>query len=357
MKKTKTKKTKVKKTARPAKTKVLSDERIGLFGGAFNPIHVGHLKAAMTVKMNLNLDKVYFIPTFKAPHREITGPGAQDRAELIQAAITNYQDELGVSDVEIKRKGISYTIDTLKEFNKTHKSQNIYFIVGADAFNYLHTWRSFSELLKLSQFVVVTRPGVEFSFYNLPEDLNAALKPYVKTTSLNKIVLKNKNEIHLVQLQDNNASSTDIRKRLRTGGDVRNMVPEKVLNLIQEKGFYKRSIPAIKDFKHFATFCAEAALDKKALSLKIYDMLKRSSYSDYSLICSGTSTRHTVSIAENIIDKVKEEFGVRPLSFEGSREGRWVLVDYGALVVHVFEDAERMKYKIEELWKGCPQVQ
>lgn len=354
-KKTVVKKVTAKRKPVAAKATVLpkSDERIGLYGGAFNPIHAGHLNAALTVKGELKLDKVYFVPAFKAPHREIVGPSAQDRAALISAAIKNYEDELGVSDIEIQRKGISFTVDTLREYNKTHKAENIYFIVGADAFKHLHTWREFSELMKLANFVVTTRPGTEISFF----DLNEEIQNYVKGSDLKKLTLKTKRFIHLVELEDINASSTDIRKRLRSGGDVKNMVPPQVLDIINEKGFYKRSVPAVKDYKEFSLFCANSALDKKALSLKVYDMTKLNAYSDFSVICSGTSTRHTAAVAENVIERVKEEYGLHPIGFEGARDGHWVLIDYGAVVVHVFEDAERLKYKIEELWKSCPQVQ
>ena len=84
---------------------------------------------------------------------------------------------------------------------------------------------------------------------------------------------------------------------------------------------------------------------------KRFDLRKLSAPSEFSLICSGTSTRQTVALAESLVRFVKEEYGVLPISFEGAEEGRWVLVDYGALIVHVFYDYVRNEYRLEELWK------
>lgn len=349
------KKAPVKKVAAKKGPDTRSNEKIGLFGGAFNPVHVGHLNAAMTVKMELGLDKVVFIPVFKAPHREITGPSPADRQMLIEEAIKPYSPDLEVSDVEIKRGGISFTVDTLREFNKTHKPENIFFIVGGDAFKGLQNWREFSELLKLANFVVTSRPGVSISLFE--DDLAPELQAFVKASTGDLVSLKSGRTIKLIELDDVNVSSTDIRKRLRSGGNIKDMVPPNVLEMIAEKGFYRRSVPAVKDYKSFSFFCSERALDMKALSLKIYDMTKDNSYSDFSVICSATSTRHAISIAENIVEKVKEEFGIGPISFEGAREGQWVLIDYGGVVIHIFEDAIRGQYRIEELWKKHPQIQ
>lgn len=327
-----------------------SSDRIGILGGAFNPVHVGHLNAALTVKQALNLDRVLLVPMNKAPHRDLSGPTPEERFELVKMAAEPYSPELEASDVEIQRGGISFTVDTLKEFGRTHSPENIYFIMGADAYKHFQTWRDFPELLKLSNFVVTTRPGSTVSLFE--EDCDPALQNFIKQTDGKKIQLKSKRQIIKVELEDISVSSTDVRKRLRSGGDARTFVPPKVLEHIHTRGYYKRSVPAIRDYRAFALFCAQAAMDRKALSLKIYDMSRTSSYVDYSIICSATSTKHSSSVAQNITEKVKEEFGVQPISLEGTQEGQWVLIDYGSVVIHVFEDSTRAHYKIEELWKN-----
>jgi ribosome silencing factor RsfS/YbeB/iojap len=113
----------------------------------------------------------------------------------------------------------------------------------------------------------------------------------------------------------------------------------------------------VGDYRDFSLLCGGLALDKKALDLKIYDMSKKNSYAEYSVICSATSSRHASSIADGILARVKEDIGLAPISLEGMRDGQWVLIDYGAVVVHIFQDAVRAQYKIEDLWRNCPQIQ
>lgn len=339
----------------PTKPTRKSSERIGILGGIFNPVHVGHLNAALTVKNKLELDRVILIPSFKPPHREVTGPSPKDRALMLKAAIKPYSDELEVDDIELKRKGVSYTVDTLEAYNKKFKADNLFFIMGADAFWDFPRWKNFEKLIKLAHFVVVSRPGREISLEAL--DLSPELQPYVKASDRNKAILNSGRTIIRLQLEDKNVSSTEVRKKLRNNGHVRDLVPASVLEIIDKKGFYRKTSPLISDYREFAQFCARKAQDKKALALKVYDMTAENSYTDYSIICSATSTRHAAAVAQNIIDSAKEEFGVIPLSFEGAREGLWVLIDFGAVIIHVFEDAVRAQYNIENLWKNCPQIQ
>jgi nicotinate-nucleotide adenylyltransferase len=160
-----------------------------------------------------------------------------------------------------------------------------------------------------------------------------------------------------LSLEDIDASASDIRKKLRNGHDVKRWVPASVLSIIQERGLYKKSSPVVKDYREFAKTCSEKALDKKALDLKLYDLVKLNSYTDYAIVCSATSGRHASSIAEGIINYVRDEIGLVPLSTEGLIEGQWVLIDFGPVVVHVFQDSVRSYYKMETLWSRCKQFQ
>jgi nicotinate-nucleotide adenylyltransferase len=195
----------VKKTAKKipkkvvAKKAALSPFKVGILGGAFNPVHAGHLNSALTVKEKLGLDKVIFIPTFNPPHREIAGPDAKNRLEMVAAAIKPYTPELEVSDLEIKRKGISYTVDTLKELGKAYKPANLFFIMGADAFKTFPKWHQFASLLKLANIVVTSRPhnSLSFQLHELPEGLG----PFIKTATDKSLVLKTGREIFAVELR------------------------------------------------------------------------------------------------------------------------------------------------------------
>ena len=134
--------------------------RIGLFGGTFNPIHNGHLWAALEVKSGFNLDQIYLIPAAVPPHKT---PGmvanAADRLRMIHLAIADLSG-IAVADVELRRPGPSYTIDTVKHFKHTlKKGSRIYLVMGLDAFLEINTWKSYKELLEQIAFIVVARPS------------------------------------------------------------------------------------------------------------------------------------------------------------------------------------------------------
>ena len=336
-------------------TPKISNERVGILGGAFNPVHAGHLNAALSVKNELKLDKVILIPAEKSPFREIVGPTSRERLKMIDLAIKAYEPELSSSDLEIERGGTSYTYETLRELGKTYKSKNIFFIMGADNFLEFPKWKNFDELLKLANFVVTTRPGTTLSSdeTDLPKDLAV----HVKKNEENVLKLKTGMTISFVELDDMDISSTEIRKRLRIDHDVKEFIPPNVLTYVEAQKFYKRTLPLVKDYRDFSIYCATKAIDRKALGVKLYDMTRKNGYADYSMICSATSTRHASSIADGILKSVKEDFGLTPISLEGTREGRWVLIDFGPVVIHVFEDAVRGTYNIEGLWKDNPQFQ
>jgi ribosome-associated protein len=112
---------------------------------------------------------------------------------------------------------------------------------------------------------------------------------------------------------------------------------------------------AFKDSKEKSLFCAKAALEKKAFNVTILELTKASSVTDYFLICSGRSDRQVQAIAESIEEKMGEK-GVRPLGEEGMREGRWVLMDYDDVVIHIFYDQLRRHYDLEGLWIEAPRI-
>jgi nicotinate-nucleotide adenylyltransferase len=347
------------KLAAKAKVKTpaanLSSERVGILGGVFNPVHIGHLNLALSVKQILKLDKVILVPCFRSPNREVTGPTPDERLEMLKLATKTYQPELEVSEIELKRKGVSYTVDTLQELGKTYKAKNIYFIMGADNFATFTKWKDFELLLSLANYAVATRPQ---SLVDFDEDaLSKELVPYIKKVQANQLKLKSGMTIETIDIDGVDVSSTEIRKRLRVSHEVKNMMPPAVTAYIDEHKLYQRTMPLVKDYREFSIYCGRKANDKKALALKIYDMTKNNGYTDYSVICSATSTKHAASIADGVIRSAKDDFGLSPISLEGARDGRWVLIDFGPVVVHVFEDAVRAQYQIEQLWKSCRQLQ
>ena len=132
-------------------------KKLGIIGGSFDPVHKGHLSSAEFVYRTLNLDKVIFVPAFIAPHKiGLEFAPAADRYRMTELAVQDYP-YFDVSDVELKRSGISYTYDTVLELKKQYPGYELYFIVGADSVPQLNTWNHIYELLNEVTFVAVAR--------------------------------------------------------------------------------------------------------------------------------------------------------------------------------------------------------
>ncbi len=133
--------------------------RIGLFGGSFNPVHIGHLRAAEEIRGLCSLEKVIFIPTHIAPHKPVrTLASPQHRLTMLELAIQDNRHFL-VSDAELKRPGRSYSVETLRYFRAAFPEADPFFIMGMDAFAEIDTWKNYRDLFPLCNFVVMTRPG------------------------------------------------------------------------------------------------------------------------------------------------------------------------------------------------------
>ncbi len=194
---------------------------IGIMGGTFNPVHYGHLIAAEEALNFLNLEKVLFIPNSIPPHKHdpelISG---EYRLEMLKLAIAS-NPKFEVSDIELKRSGPSYSIDTVDELIKTYKDKSFVFITGLDAV--LNSeWHRFDELLeKLTYFLTIERSGLSF------ESLEKKMKP-----------LKNRDKILFLQIPGVDISSTDIRFRVEEGKSIRYLVPDEVRDYIYKNKFY-----------------------------------------------------------------------------------------------------------------------
>jgi nicotinate-nucleotide adenylyltransferase len=324
--------------------------KIGIFGGSFNPPHNGHVNSLTTVQKKMGFDLIHIIPNNENPLKIPTdSPSQQHRLEMSRAAFSSYGDAFFVDDIELKRGGKSYTIDTVKELLKEYNSKDLYLIIGADNFENFSEWKDYKKLLDLVNIVVTTRPG-----YQTPENDQEwpdYLTPLVADSDFGTLELKSGRSVEFITLDDLDISSSELRKKLRLGRPTEKYVPLAVESYIKEHNLYRASKEKISDFKKFAEFCAQVLSDKKGIAVRGFDLQSLSSTCDYSIVASGTSTRHTSSMAENLVKAVKDEFNIYPLGIEGVDEGRWVVVDYGALIVHVFYDFVRQEYQLEDLWK------
>src|SRR3989338_3040523 len=187
--------------------------KIGILGGTFNPIHIGHLILAEEVREKLKLDKVIFVPTYLAPHKDNSDLApAHARLAMIKLAIKGNRYFLA-SDLEIKRNGRSYTIDTMKEFKKLYPQDELYFIIGSDLLKYLDDWKDLQEIIKMVRFIVATRPGY----------------PLEKIPS----------HISTIPIRAVDISGFEIRKAIKENKSFRYLVPELVLKYIVSKKLYR----------------------------------------------------------------------------------------------------------------------
>ncbi|WP_413582985.1 nicotinate (nicotinamide) nucleotide adenylyltransferase [Bdellovibrio sp. HCB288] len=326
--------------------------KIGIFGGSFNPPHMGHINAIQTVAKKMGLNKIHVVPAAQNPLKTpVEGPTAEQRLELTKLAFAQYGETYFVDDQELKRGGMSYTIDTIMNLRKTYEASDLYLIVGADKFEELSQWKDYSKILAETNLVVTTRPG-----YDMPESMDEMpgyLKPLVADFDFNFIELTTGRNIQFITLRDIEISSSEVRKWLRTGKPVEKYLPLSVETYIKEHKLYRNLGDRIDDFKKFSEFCANILFANKGINVRGFDLREITAPSEFALIASGTSTRHATAMAENVVIAVKEEFNLHPLSVEGVDEGRWVLVDYGSLIVHVFYDFVRQEYSLESIWKNA----
>jgi len=192
-------------------------DRTGLFGGTFNPVHIGHLRVAEEALRQFELREVVFLPTGRPPHRAVAdGISAEDRYTMVQLATADHP-RFSVSRLEVDRAGLCYTVHTI-EAMKELRPNGVAYIVGADIFAQLTTWHDWPRLLTSCPFIVAPRPGTEgISFCRPPFD---------------------QAEVHVLNMPLIPVSSSEVRRRYRTGLPTAGMVPPAVDRWIRDHRLY-----------------------------------------------------------------------------------------------------------------------
>jgi nicotinate-nucleotide adenylyltransferase len=201
--------------------------KIGVYGGSFDPVHIGHLLMAREAAEAAGLDKVLFMPTHIQPFKQDAEVSADaDRLTMLKA-VTEGSALFGVTEVETQRQGVSYTIDSLEllkaSLYRGGEDTEIYFILGTDMFLMLEQWHRAEELLRTFAFVALYRPGYK------DEALKDAAEKYRSTYGTKVIIAENTRF---------DVSSTMIRSRVRDGKSIAYLVPKFVDRYIHERGLY-----------------------------------------------------------------------------------------------------------------------
>lgn len=198
--------------------------KTGVFGGTFDPVHIGHLAVAERVRSDLSLDRVILVPTNKSPFKlgQVTSSG-EHRLNMLRLA-TRDNPHFTASDIELRRGGTSYTVDTLEALNNLYPNDEFYFIMGMDSFLELNGWKGVGRLVELSQLVVVTRPG-----YELPQEQR-------KLLALPAEVWR---RTHFLEVPGLDIAATEIRDRVNKGQSVRYLLVPEVEIYVHENGIYR----------------------------------------------------------------------------------------------------------------------
>lgn len=187
--------------------------RLGIFGGSFNPVHIGHLLVAEDIHEQLKLDKIIFIPAYNPPHKRYLLP-FRYRFEMLKLAIED-NPFFELSDIEAKRMGKSFTIDTLSELKKEYPKDELYLIMGTDQFAVLSSWKEPTRLFEMARVVVISRPGFakrRFGRYN------PIFVPVIRI----------------------DIAGRQIRRRIAQNRSVRYMLPERVFKYIMKYNLYQK---------------------------------------------------------------------------------------------------------------------
>lgn len=210
--------------------------KIGLFGGTFNPIHLAHLRIAEEIREAFALSKVIFIPAATPPHKPLADDLAfAERLKMVAMAIRG-NPFFSVSDVEGRREGKSYSIDTLHEFRKLYPKVEFFLIMGSDSFADFSSWKEYRTIFTCCNIVVITRPGTELSLRDaLPRD---AAEEFCCHETANVLYHRSGYSVYSLEGSLLDISSTAIRSLVRQGRSIKYLAPTTVERYIKQQRFY-----------------------------------------------------------------------------------------------------------------------
>ena len=362
---------------------------IGILGGTFDPFHRGHLALARAARDRLGLERVLVIPAAHPPHKPgqpISPP--EVRATMVAAGIRG-EPGLELSRLELDRPGPSYTVDTVARLDAAERAAgrepDLTVILSAESFAGLATWHDPGRLLDLARIAVAPRAG----------------HPRPDPAWIDSSLPGRSDRIVVIPGPDVDVSASEIRRRVADGEPIADLIPPGVAEVIAADRLYRQpppeeepanvtdpapdagptadessatrtataprpdglpsrdaaanaavASPIAADERpplDIARRIVELAEDKKAADIVLLDLTGLTTLADAFVICSGGSERQLDAIADGIVEGMRAE-KVRPIGREGTAASHWVLVDFGAVVVHIFTPPERDYYSLEKHW-------
>ncbi|GJL78983.1 MAG: nicotinate-nicotinamide nucleotide adenylyltransferase [Nitrospinaceae bacterium] len=222
-----------------------SKRRVGILGGSFDPVHNGHIGLAIQVRERFHLDGILFIPAYISPHKLNKRPTASNHRLAMLRLATASQPFFSISAIELVRKKVSFTIDTLTALLRKRPETEFYLIVGMDAFEGFNTWKAVHRLLELCHVIVAARPGyasekVEETLTKIFIDSSTPYAPGIREGDMLRYNhLEKKTTLSFFDLPPVAVSSSQIRERIRGGEEIKNMLPPEVENYIIENQLYR----------------------------------------------------------------------------------------------------------------------
>ena len=212
---------------------------VGIFGGTFDPVHFGHLRPALEVTENLGLEELRLIPGRVPPHRAAPGAAPEARLQMLRLAVAQQPGFL-IDEREMQREGPSFSVDTLRSLrSELGADRPLCLIVGADAFLGLGSWHCWEEIPRLAHIVVTHRPGWELEPHTVAGAEDAiALLDRARLGSREQLASAPAGGVWLEAVTQLEISATDIRRRQRTGRNIRFLLPDAVRRYIDDNGLY-----------------------------------------------------------------------------------------------------------------------
>ncbi len=303
------------------------------------------------------------------PHKLSAGcTSFEKRLKMVELA-TEGLSHLKASNLEQFRKGISYSVDLLRFIRENQEFKHIipFFIVGADAFLEIDTWKEFREIPRLSNLVVITRPPFKRS--DIIEKASTVFPEYQITSLENEKVNGDFNKrLLIVPVTPLGISSTKIRDLVKKNKSIRFLVTQKVQEYIMANGLYvldkrrnatgnspKDSDNSVDSSFEMAREIYKSILDNKGEEIVVLDMRGTSPLADFFIIAQGRSTRHVQGMANRMRRDLSKK-KIKCKSVEGEEEGKWILMDFDDVVVHLFYEPVRSFYDLEDLWIEAPRM-